>query len=675
MLGTGPYPLQGPRLEASAIRPEMVVGLNPRGTSPSRLRVAPGMGPQLAQPMLQPKIALPQPTVAFAPAAVQMGLSARLGLGGMQAPMPVNSAAVNGPDCAPRLGTEAHPRTVPSSTRSPGSSVSWHPLLHSASQEALSMARSASFAVPERSPVRPAEGHQTPTAGCRSPTAGHMYFPKAASFISLRTVHGENIKRLEATEAKVPKRPLPARERGPCLENSRASPRIAGEGKTRPPPLQLSSLTTYPSELHPTLAAEYEEEAEVLGEGAFAVVRRLRHKRTRNLVALKVVEKQPLAIRNMIPQLRREVTIQMRLEHPHILRLLSCVEDDRYVYMLLEHCPGGSLRSLCQRIPNHRLSEATAARYFAQILTAVEFMHRKCYVHRDLKEENMLLTSEDEVRICDFGWSAEVQAERALLTTCGTPHYWPPEIFEGECQDTAVDLWALGTLVYELLVGHPPFWGSTEEIRQKVLSVDLRYPPNLLSSEAIVVFRGLLQRDPRRRTPARELLEESPWVRRAFEPRTPAEGCRSRKAFTPPPPRVGASMIDTTATREVKTEKFPERQPHVQVTRSGPLRSQLPSQVVAPIIWPPPDVPQTAPLSAALPNSMASMFFSQEPCIPPAGLEAPMFLPRPLAARPWLPAPMLPCQNGKAPCPAQPTPPALRLLAPTALGPAMGTAR
>ncbi|OLP76053.1 Aurora kinase [Symbiodinium microadriaticum] len=103
---------------------------------------------------------------------------------------------------------------------------------------------------------------------------------------------------------------------GPCLENSRASPRIAGEGKTRPPPLQLSSLTTYPSELHPTLAAEYE-------------VRRLRHKRTRNLVALKVVEKQPLAIRNMIPQLRREVTIQMRLEHPHILRLLSCVEDDR----------------------------------------------------------------------------------------------------------------------------------------------------------------------------------------------------------------------------------------------------------------------------------------------------------------------------------------------------------
>ncbi|OLP77178.1 hypothetical protein AK812_SmicGene42792, partial [Symbiodinium microadriaticum] len=97
----------------------------------------------------------------------------------------------------PSLGTEAHPRTVPSSTRSPGSSVSWHPLLHSASQEALSMARSASFAVPERSPVRPAEGHQTPTAGCRSPTAGHMYFPKAASFISLRTVHGENIKRLE----------------------------------------------------------------------------------------------------------------------------------------------------------------------------------------------------------------------------------------------------------------------------------------------------------------------------------------------------------------------------------------------------------------------------------------------------------------------------------------------
>ncbi|CAE7563387.1 AUR3 [Symbiodinium natans] len=589
------------------------------------------------------------------------------------------------PSEASRLGMEVHPRPVPTSTRSP--SVSWHPLLQSASEEALAMARSASFALPDRSaasPTRGATGHQTPPVCCRSPNAGHMHFPKATSFISLRTINNENVKRVEATEEKITKRLPQNRDRGVRVENPKTSPRLGtGEGKTRPPPLQLTSLTTPPTELPAQLAAEYEEEDEVIGEGAFAVVRRLRHRRTQSLVALKVVEKYPLYIRSMMGQLEREVRIQGQLRHPHILQLLSIVEDDRYLYMLLEHCPGGSLRSLCARQPHYRLGEGTAARYFAQILQGVEFMHRKCYVHRDLKEENMLLTSDDEVRICDFGWSAEVQAEKALKTTCGTPHYWPPEIFNNECQDTAVDLWALGTLVYELLVGHQPFWGSKEEIKKKVLAVDLRYPPNLLTEEAISVFKGLMQRDPRRRTPARELLEECPWVARALEPRTPAEGCRTRKAFTPPAPRIGASMIDTTASRarevsrqpSVKTEKYPERQPAVQAVRSGPLRSQLPSQVVAPIIRPPPEAPQSspAPLSAALPNSMTSMFFPQEPLIPPLGVEAQVFRQGPLLPRPCLHPPVLPFQNNQAPFQILPGQPAR--LAPGAPGLALGTAR
>uniref|UniRef100_A0A7S4R6C9 Protein kinase domain-containing protein n=1 Tax=Alexandrium monilatum TaxID=311494 RepID=A0A7S4R6C9_9DINO len=286
--------------------------------------------------------------------------------------------------------------------------------------------------------------------------------------------------------------------------------------KARVPPLQTISLTKPPPELPPQLATEFEADCDLLGEGAFAVVRRLRHRRSGEHVALKVVEKHPLHIRNMLPQLQREVRIQGRLQHRHILRLLSCLEDEAYVYMVLENCPGGSLRGLCAAQPSCRLPEARAARYFAQICQGVDFMHQHLCVHRDLKPENMLLAGEDEVRICDFGWSAEVQAEAALRTTCGTPHYWAPEIFEGSPQDAAVDLWALGTLVYELLVGHAPFWGSMEELRRKVVAVDLRYPPGLLSHEAIKLFYCLLQRDPRNRVPAGRLLAEHPWVRGAL---------------------------------------------------------------------------------------------------------------------------------------------------------------
>lgn len=251
----------------------------------------------------------------------------------------------------------------------------------------------------------------------------------------------------------------------------------------------------------------------MIGEGAFAAVRRVRRRSNGEWVAMKVVEKYPLIIRDMLPQLHREVKIQGSLHHRHILRLLSSFEDDHYVFFFLEYCAGGSLRTLSARMPGMRFPEPLAARYFAQILQGVDHMHGSGCVHRDLKPDNILLTQQGEIRICDFGWSAEIQAERALQTTCGTPNYWAPEIFEGLPQGPPIDLWALGNLIYEMLVGHAPFWGSSEELRQKVLAVDLRYPPDVLSSDAVHVFHCLLQRSPAARAPAAWLLAKHPWLR------------------------------------------------------------------------------------------------------------------------------------------------------------------
>jgi len=346
---------------------------------------------------------------------------------------------------------------------------------------------------------------------------------------------------LHAAAAIFPPAPAPphAAEDAPAQECPPVVPKLPSISLTRPPP-----------DLPPQLRAEYEaDNGDLLGEGAFAVVRCLRRRRTGELVALKVVEKYPLHIRNMLPQLQREVRIQSNLRHRNILNLYLCVEDDAYVYMLLEHCPGGSLRTMCSGCPNRRLPEHRGAWYFAQILQGVEWMHQHSCVHRDLKPENMLLTADDEVRICDFGWSAEVQMENTLRTTCGTPHYWAPEIFEGLPQDFPVDLWALGTLVYELLIGHAPFWGTMEELRRKVLSVDLRYPPGLLSNEAINLFYCLLQREPRNRIPCNRLLVEHPWVRAPLMSLAAANGVLPHgtplespsAAGTPPPSPRGAT--------------------------------------------------------------------------------------------------------------------------------------
>ena len=189
----------------------------------------------------------------------------------------------------------------------------------------------------------------------------------------------------------------------------------AQQGGQTVPPLSLS-LTRPPCDLPPGLREDFEADAS-LGEGAYACVRRLQHKVTGEVVALKVVEKYPLLIRNMLPQLQREIHIQRVLMHPHILRLLNCFEDEAFVYMLLELCAGGTLRTLAAQLPNQRFAELDTSRYFAQICDGVDFMHRSCCVHRDLKLENILLTHHSEVRICDFGWSAEMQVEKMLLTT------------------------------------------------------------------------------------------------------------------------------------------------------------------------------------------------------------------------------------------------------------------
>mmetsp|Transcript_38961 Transcript_38961/g.69160 ORF Transcript_38961/g.69160 Transcript_38961/m.69160 type:complete len:717 (-) Transcript_38961:129-2279(-) len=274
------------------------------------------------------------------------------------------------------------------------------------------------------------------------------------------------------------------------------------------------SLTRNPDRdsLPAELLREYELVGEdLLGEGAFAVVRLMRHIQTGELFALKCIEKHPLRIRNMISQMQREVRIQHSLVHPNIVRLVRTFDEQAYVYMLLEYCGKGTLRSLLQQQPHHRLAEPRAAKYFEQIVRGIECMHRNSYVHRDLKLENMLLTDNDVVKICDFGWSAEVRIEEMLQTTCGTTSYWAPEIWEGALQDEAVDLWALGCLLYEVLAGHAPFYEQDQiKLKRKVLAVEFGYPP-WLSNEVCHAIHVLLQRKPASRAKAADLLKH-PWL-------------------------------------------------------------------------------------------------------------------------------------------------------------------
>lgn len=143
--------------------------------------------------------------------------------------------------------------------------------------------------------------------------------------------------------------------------------------------------------------------------------------------------------------------------HPNILRLHGYFYDANRVYLILEYAAKGELYKELQKCG--RFDEKRSARYVLQLTRALRYCHTKHVIHRDIKPENLLLDLKGELKIADFGWS--VHAPHARRTTlCGTMDYLPPEMIEGQDHDDLVDVWSLGVLMYEFLVGTPPFEAS-----------------------------------------------------------------------------------------------------------------------------------------------------------------------------------------------------------------------
>ncbi|KAG2373974.1 hypothetical protein C9374_011639 [Naegleria lovaniensis] len=245
-----------------------------------------------------------------------------------------------------------------------------------------------------------------------------------------------------------------------------------------------------------------------LGKGKFGQVYLAREKRTKYIVALKVLDKEQLKKEGVEHQLRREIEIQSHLRHKNILRLYGYFYDRQKVYLILEYAAGGELYKQLQECK--RFSEPEAARYILGLAKALKYCHDRNVIHRDIKPENLLVDSNHEVKIADFGWSVHAPTTRRT-TLCGTLDYLPPEMVEGKEHDSTVDLWCLGVLCYEFLVGEPPFMAPTqEETFKRIKHVDLKFPP-FISLDAQDFMSRLLVKDTLQRMTLPELLSH-PWI-------------------------------------------------------------------------------------------------------------------------------------------------------------------
>lgn len=222
-----------------------------------------------------------------------------------------------------------------------------------------------------------------------------------------------------------------------------------------------------------------------LGKGKFGRVYLARERSSGFICALKVQYKSELQHGSGVEkQIRREIEIQSNLRHPNILKLYGHFHDSKRIFLILEFAAKGELYKHLRK--ENRFPEWKAAQYIAQMASALRYLHRKHVIHRDIKPENILVGIHGEIKISDFGWSVHAPNHRRA-TLCGTLDYLPPEMIKSGSKDNSydekVDLWSLGVLTYEFLVGEAPFEDTPVMTQRRIARADMTIP-SFVSPEA-----------------------------------------------------------------------------------------------------------------------------------------------------------------------------------------------
>ncbi len=250
----------------------------------------------------------------------------------------------------------------------------------------------------------------------------------------------------------------------------------------------------------------------VIGEGSFAQVILARKNDNGQTYAIKKLKKKTLERKQHVNHVMSERRVLAHFDHPFIVKLFYSFRSAKSLFFVLEFCQGGELFNLIEQ--RKKLTEDEARFYSAQMVLALEHIHARNVIYRDLKPENVVFDTEGYIRLTDFGLCKEnVYEDNEAKSICGTPEYMAPEVLYKVGHGRPVDWWCLGSIIYEMLTGLPPFHSVVKaEIFEKIKFSDPK-PPAHLSKNAKHLLERLLCKKAEDRLGSRgaEEIKSHPW--------------------------------------------------------------------------------------------------------------------------------------------------------------------
>jgi polo-like kinase 1 len=293
-----------------------------------------------------------------------------------------------------------------------------------------------------------------------------------------------------------------------------------------------------------------------------------------------------------------ELAVHKTMQHPNIVRFVEVFEDPENIYMILELCRNKSLMDMMRR--RKRFTEPEVRFFMLQMMGALKYMHGRNVIHRDLKLGNIFLDENMNVKIGDFGLAALlVDENERKRTICGTPNYIAPEVLfggkDGEGHSFEVDLWAVGIIMYAMLIGKPPFQSTdVDSIYKKIRQNSFEWPETVMVSQsAKALVNALLNRDPTARPSLDEIANHNFFKSGLFPRSIPVSAVREEPIW----PSAGSTLAAVTASRAQWKRNYDEvaRLAGVGIDSSGkPMEpvGERPGKPIDP-------VPMSRPPSAA----------------------------------------------------------------------------